>query len=64
VDEIIKTGLSWDVMGGVARRSWARNEHALETAINWNLIHKDHGHITLPFIAEEGLVESLVAELF
>ncbi len=64
VDQIIKSGLSWDVMGGVARRSWARNDPALETAINWNLSHKDEGHITLPFIAEDGLVESLVNEQF
>ncbi|MDZ7331565.1 MAG: urocanate hydratase [candidate division KSB1 bacterium] len=60
VDQIIKTGLSWDVMGGVARRSWARNEPALETALNWNLNHRDSGHITLPFIPKEGLVESLI----
>jgi urocanate hydratase len=26
VDGIIKSALLWDVMGGVARRSWARNE--------------------------------------
>ena len=26
VDEIIRSAMSWDVMGGVARRTWARNE--------------------------------------
>ena len=31
-DEIIKSAIMWDVMGGVARRSWARNENALSTA--------------------------------
>ncbi len=61
VDQIIKMGLSWDVMGGVARRSWARNEHAMETALNWNLNHKEFGHITLPFLPKQGLVESLVS---
>ena len=30
VDEIIRSALLWDVMGGVARRSWARNEHSIE----------------------------------
>lgn len=62
VDQIIKMGLSWDVMGGVARRSWARNQNAMETALNWNLSHRDAGHITLPFIPKEGLVESLIDE--
>ena len=64
VDEVIKKGLSWDVMGGVARRSWARNEHALETAVKWNYKRKDKGHITLPFIPRNGLVESIVEEKF
>jgi len=61
VDQIIQMGLSWDVMGGVARRSWARNEHAMETALNWNLNHKESGHITLPFLPKQGLGESLVS---
>ena len=36
VDEIIKLSLSWDVMGGVARRNWARNENAMSTSIEFN----------------------------
>ncbi|MFZ5519050.1 MAG: urocanate hydratase [Candidatus Zhuqueibacterota bacterium] len=59
-DNIIRKGLSWDVMGGVARRSWARNENALETALHWN--QTGIGHITLPFIPREGLVEKLVLD--
>ena len=35
VDEIIESAISWDVMGGVARRGWAGNEHALETAARY-----------------------------
>ncbi len=62
VDEIIKSGLSWDVMGGVARRSWARNENAIATALNWNLNHEENGQITLPFIPEKGMLESIVNE--
>ncbi|MCD4651654.1 MAG: urocanate hydratase, partial [Candidatus Cloacimonetes bacterium] len=31
IDEVLKSGLSWDVMGGLARRNWARNPHAVET---------------------------------
>jgi urocanate hydratase len=36
VDAIIRSALEWDVMGGVARRAWARNEAAVETAAAWN----------------------------
>jgi urocanate hydratase len=36
VDAIIRSAVDWDVMGGVARRAWARNEAALETAAAWN----------------------------
>lgn len=37
VDGIIRSALEWDVMGGVARRAWARNDAALETATAWNV---------------------------
>lgn len=36
VDAIIRSALEWDVMGGLARRSWARNAPAMETAAAWN----------------------------
>ncbi len=60
VDQIIRSALSWDVMGGLARRSWARNPNALETVKRWNEVNKDKGHITMPFVPEDGLVENLV----
>ena len=60
IDEVIKQGLSWDVMGGVARRNWARNEPAIQTAAQWNQRQQGKGHITLPFIPKDGLVEALV----
>lgn len=63
VDEIIRLSMSWDVMGGVARRSWARNEHAMEVAIEFNKKHTD-GTITLPWLADEKLVKEAVAKLF
>jgi len=59
-DNIIKSALSWDVMGGIARRSWARNPNAFKTAEKWNLDHIGEGQIALPFEAEEGLVEKIV----
>ncbi|MCF7911721.1 MAG: urocanate hydratase [Candidatus Cloacimonetes bacterium] len=59
-DKVIKSALSWDVMGGVARRSWARNQPALETASIWNKKHPDEGHITIPFLADDELINKLV----
>lgn len=64
VDEIIRQSLSWDVMGGVARRSWARNEHAMETAIEFNKTRAGVGHITIPYIADESLIKEAVAKAF
>ncbi|MBU1066119.1 urocanate hydratase, partial [bacterium] len=60
-NEIIRKGLSWDVMGGVARRNWARNPNAVETAALWNKQHRNDGHITLPFIPADHLIENLVS---
>ncbi|MEA3355809.1 MAG: urocanate hydratase [Candidatus Bipolaricaulota bacterium] len=60
VDAIIDSALSWDVMGGVARRAWARNENAVRIARDWNEQVRDEGHITLPFEPAAGLVEGLV----
>ncbi len=60
VDDIIRSALDWDVIGGVARRAWARNQHAIETAIEWNERLGNRGQISLPFIPKKGLVEKLV----
>lgn len=62
VDEILRSSMLWDVMGGVARRSWARNEHAMETSEAFNLSHGDAYHITLPYLADEELIKRIVAE--
>ena len=44
VDEILRSAMLWDVMGGVARRSWARNPHAMETSEAFNQSHAgDYG---------------------
>jgi urocanate hydratase len=63
-DRIIGSAMEWDVMNGIARRAWARNENALETASAWNDQHPDRGHITLPHIADDALVDGLVATYF
>ncbi len=64
VDEILRSAMLWDVMGGVARRSWARNPHAMETSDEFNRTHADGYHITMPYVADENLIQSLVAASF
>lgn len=60
VDEILKSSMLWDVMGGVARRSWACNEHAIETSAEFNQTHSDYYHITMPYLADEELIKDLI----
>ena len=60
VDEILRSAMLWDVMGGVARRSWARNPHAMETSAEFNNTHGDYYHITMPHIANDELIEKLI----
>lgn len=61
VDEILRKAMLWDVMGGVARRSWARNENAMSTVKEWNDTKADDGFmITEPFIADEEYIRSLI----
>ena len=59
-DNIIKSAMMWDVMGGVARRSWARNEHAMSTATAYNKRYEGDGHITIPYLVDDELVNKLV----
>jgi urocanate hydratase len=63
VDTIIRSALLWDVMGGVARRSWARNENSITTSMEFNRNYQGKGHITLPYLVEEKLVEKLVEKV-
>lgn len=64
IDEIIKSAIAWDTIGGVARRNWARNEHAIETAIEYNRLHEGTDHITIPYLTDEDLVKESVKKLF
>ena len=61
-DEIIKCAIAWDVMAGVARRSWARNRAAIEVAGEYN--RAGRGRITLPFLADDDLIKKLVKEKY
>ncbi|MBW2177684.1 MAG: urocanate hydratase, partial [Deltaproteobacteria bacterium] len=62
VDDTIRCAISWDVMGGVARRNWARNTNAMEVCRSFNQSNQGVGHVTIPFVAKEELVKKLVAE--
>ncbi len=57
VDEIIRSAMLWDVMGGVARRSWARNPHAMTICEEFNESNQEGYHITLPYLVEEEIIE-------
>ena len=61
-DEIIKSAMSWDVMGGVARRSWAGNAGAFVTAKRYNERENNRGHITLPYLADDALLDRVLSE--
>jgi urocanate hydratase len=63
-DRIIRSAMEWDVINGIARRSWARNPSAMETAAAWNEGHPERGHITLPHLTDDKLVDELVAKHF
>ncbi len=60
MDQVVASGLDWDVMGGVARRAWARNPNAIETVGLWNAKMGDSGHITQPRVADDEIVTRAV----
>lgn len=64
VDEIIRSAILWDVMGGVARRAWARNENSINTSINYNNLNKDTDHITLPILVSDELIRDIMDKEF
>jgi len=57
IDRVVSSGLNWDVTGGIARRAWARNPNAIETARYWNEKAGGEGHITIPEVADDELVD-------
>ena len=60
VDEILRSAMIWDVMGGVARRSWARNPNAMRTSATFNENRGEQYHITLPYIPERAFIHEIV----
>ena len=60
VDEILYNAMLWDVMGGVARRSWAGNPNSIETVKEYNHLMKDTDSITMPYLADKEMIHNLV----
>ncbi|MPN41017.1 Urocanate hydratase [bioreactor metagenome] len=60
VDEILRSAMIWDVMGGVARRSWARNPNAINTVNSFNRSYAAEYHITEPYLADGELLDNLI----
>lgn len=49
VDEILQSAMLWDVMGGVARRAWAGNKHAIEVCNEFNRKYAKDYRITMSY---------------
>ena len=55
-DDIIRRAVHYDVLCGVARRAWARNEHAIETILDGN---GQRELLTLPYLCDDILLSNL-----
>jgi urocanate hydratase len=60
VDGILRSAMLWDVMGGVARRSWARNPHAMQTVEAFSRTRGRDYSITMPYLADETMLSQLI----
>ena len=58
-DRHIKDMLLWDVNNGIARRSWARNEGAMN-AIKREMERTPGLKVTIPNIADEDLIRNII----
>ena len=61
-DEILRSAMLWDVMVGVARRSWARNPNAMGVVSEFNRSHADEYHITEPYLVDEKLLAEVLSQ--
>ena len=56
-DGIIERAVNYDVMCGVARRAWGRNENSIETVRE----HKRQNEIiTLPYLCSDTLIDEII----
>lgn len=62
VDTILRMAMPWDVMVGVSRRAWARNENALEAVSLYNDQFKETDHITVPQVADRDMIREILGE--
>ena len=60
IDAIIRSAMLWDVMGGVARRSWARNPNSMDTIREFNRDQSGKAHVILPHLVADSLIDRLV----
>ena len=58
-DRHIREMLLWDVNNGIARRSWARNEGAMN-AIRREMERTPGLRITLPNVADEDMIRNIL----
>ena len=64
IDNTIKSSMAWDVMGGVARRAWARNPHSIETSMDYNKKNLNVDHITLPYLTDDTIISKAIDGVF
>ncbi len=57
VDKIVSDAVDWDVACGIARRAWAGNRGAIETAREWN--DENEGAMILPFDVNQRVLDDL-----
>jgi len=54
--------LHWDVINGIARRSWARNERALST-LRREMERRPELKVTLPSVADDNIIDEAIRML-
>lgn len=59
VDSILRAAMPFDVMVGVARRSWAGNQNAITTVSQYNQDNEGKDSLTLPQMPDDSLIEGL-----
>jgi urocanate hydratase len=62
-DEILKTAMLFDVMAGVSRRAWARQENSISTVEEYNSLD-NNSYITLPNLTDSKFISALVNEKY
>jgi len=58
-DEILKTAMLFDVMAGVSRRAWARQENSIKIVEEFNSLD-NNSYVTLPNLTDESKISALV----